>query len=165
MRLRVVLLLTTIVVAIGCQSANDRPSTPSPTSRSVATNAGGSGSMVEVECVERYSLDNLKKRGYAFDGVVRTIVKAQHERDVYAVAFDVKEWFKGGSGTTATRRSATFMSFTSAGGTPHHEGDRLLVTGEEDQIWDCGFTQPYNATVARQWRTTFSPGDSANDVS
>ena len=45
-------------------------------------------------------------------------------------------------------------SVTSAGGPILVEGERFLVAGEDDFVWACGFTQPYDADTAAQWAET-----------
>lgn len=106
--------------------------------------------------MERYTPDNLKKRDYAFDGTVRTIEPGAAD-GADRVTFDVNRWYKGGSGETAVRTAHGFGSVTSAGGAPHSTDERLLVAGDEDIVWECGFTQPYDAQVASDWEQAFGP--------
>lgn len=105
-------------------------------------------SATTASCVEQYSLENLKQRDYAFDGTVQAIDQGA---DADRVTFDVHEWYKGGSGETTVRRAFGFAATTSAGSAPHSVGDRLLVAGDQDLVWECGFTQPYDAQVAQDW--------------
>lgn len=125
--------------------ASASPSPPPTASTGAASTA------VMGSCVQRYSLAALEERDYAFDGVVTRIDKGA-EPDPDRVAFDVREWFKGGSGAASTKRATGFTATTSAGGSPHSVGQRLLVAGDDDFVWECGFTQAYDADVARQWR-------------
>ena len=54
-------------------------------------------------------------------------------------------------------RATTFSGTTSAGPAAMLEpGVRLLVAGDGRFVWSCGFTQPYQTSVARQWRNVFN---------
>ena len=67
----------------------------------------------------------------------------------------MREWYKGGSGAEATKSAYGFAAITSAGGSPHRVGERLLVAGDEDFVWECGFTQPYEESRAAEWNSAF----------
>ena len=98
-------------------------------------------------CVEQYSLETLKHRGFAFDGTVTSISGDE-------VTFSVGERYLGPPASTVTL-SATGMTgttITSAGGPNLAVGHRYLVAGEDHFAWACGFTQPYDAAVAAQWK-------------
>jgi hypothetical protein len=110
--------------------------------------------MTTASCVEQYSLETLKSRDYAFDGTI-TIIEAATDDGPDHVTFRVGEWFSGGSGAEAVRRAYGFGAVTSGGGSPHQTGERLLVAGDDDFIWECGFTQPYDAEVAADWKAAF----------
>jgi hypothetical protein len=101
-------------------------------------------------CVEQYTIENLKKRDYAFDGTVRSIQPGT-EGDPDFVVFDVSKWYKGGQGSSVTLRAYGFTAVTSAGGSPHSVGDHLLVAGDDDFVWECGFTQSYSESLAAEW--------------
>jgi hypothetical protein len=140
------LLLTT-----ACAGQTDRVAQNPSASAEGSDNAS---STTSASCVESYSLDALNKRDYAFDGTVARIERAQSDEeaaDADSVTFEVKKWFKGGSGPTAVRRAYGFTAIPSVGGSPHQVGQRLLVAGDEDFVWECGFTQPYDAEVAADW--------------
>jgi hypothetical protein len=135
------------VAACGSESprASDEAASPpamQPDSASITT-AGS--------CVDQYTLESLSNRDYAFDGVVAEITQGAGETAEDVVVFDVSRWYKGGSGSRATRRAYGFAAVTSAGGEPHAVGERLLVAGDDDYVWECGFTQPYDADVAADW--------------
>jgi hypothetical protein len=105
-------------------------------------------------CVTQYNLNTLRQRSFAFDGTVRSVARSGAGAEESApdiVTFDVHRWFEGGTGTSASRKAIGFGAVTSAGGQPHGVGDRHLVAGEEDYLWQCGFTQPYGAKVAADW--------------
>jgi hypothetical protein len=142
-----------VLVTTGCgrtsPEAAPKPSAPT------AAPAQGSTTTTTGSCVERYSLDNLEKRDYAFDGTVREI-KPGSEDQPDRVTFDVKRWYKRGQNTSATFKAYGFTATTSAGGSPHEIGERLLVAGDDDYVWECGFTQPYDASVASEWETAFA---------
>ena len=102
---------------------------------------------VSAMCVEQYSLDTLKHRGFAFDGTVTSMSGDE-------VTFSVGERFLGslGASVTLTAAGMTGTSITSAGGPNLAVGDRYLVAGDDHFVWACGFTQPYDASVAAQWK-------------
>lgn len=120
-------------------------------SRPIAASQTPAGNTSSASCVETYSLETLAERDYAFDGTITSIKSGADGSD--AAVFDVEKWFKGGEGRTATRKGS-FSSITSAGGEVRKVGDRLLVAGDDDFAWDCGFTQPYDAEVAADWSAT-----------
>jgi len=100
-------------------------------------------------CVETYSTETLANRDFAFDGIVTGI---NGDR----VTFSVNESFAGDPSTEASvTLSAPGMSgtsVTSAGGPTLTVGDRYLVAGDDEFVWPCGFTQPYDESVAAEWR-------------
>lgn len=98
-------------------------------------------------CVEQYSLDALKHRGFAFDGTVTSIAGDE-------VTFSVGARYLGSVAATVTLTATgmTGTTITSAGGPNLAIGDRYLVAGEDHFVWACGFTQPYDAGVAAQWK-------------
>jgi hypothetical protein len=98
-------------------------------------------------CVELYDLETLTNRETAFDGTVTAL-------DGDTVTFEVNESFRGGSaGTIALGGAAVLGGLSSVGpGVPLEIGARLLVAGDGGFAWSCGFTQPYDATLADQWR-------------
>jgi hypothetical protein len=103
-------------------------------------------------CVEQYSLEALKNRDYAFEGTIVSIDPDPADGPD-RVMFDVGTWFTGGQGTTATKQAYGFGGgMTSAGGSSHAVGERLLVAGDDKFVWECGFTQPYDASVAADWK-------------
>lgn len=99
-------------------------------------------------CVEVYSPQAVASRDFAFDGTLTAI-------DGDQATFMVDEAFSGDATTgstvalTATGMSGT--SITSAGGVTLAVGDRYLVAGDDTFVWACGFTQPYDESVAAQW--------------
>jgi hypothetical protein len=107
---------------------------------------GGSPNPGSAACVEQYSLDTLKNRGFAFDGTVTGI-------DGDEVTFKVNQAFKGalGESVTLTATGMTGTAITSAGGPNLAVGERYLVAGEDRFAWACGFTQAYDGAVAAQW--------------
>lgn len=116
------------------------------------TQAPAAAGTMLASCVEQYSLEALENRDYAFDGTVKATEPGNAAADEPdRVTFDVTEWFKGGSGTSAIRQDYGFAAVNSAGGQPRNVGDRLLVAGDDDFAWDCGFTQPYDAETAADW--------------
>jgi hypothetical protein len=152
-------LLAALFVAVGVScgdpetdlTASDSPATEAPDE---AGENGAGGATLAGSCVEMYSLETLAKRDYAFDGTI-TSIKSGAADEGDTITFDVEEWFHGGEGATAERRGSG-GGMTSAGGEARSEGDRLLVAGDDDFAWDCGFTQPYDASVAADWKAAFA---------
>lgn len=97
-------------------------------------------------CVETYSPETLASRAFAFDGTVTAI-------DGDSVTFTVNEAFRGDLGDSITLKAAgmTGTSVTSAGGPTLTVGERYLVAGDDQFVWACGFTQPYDEAVAGEW--------------
>jgi hypothetical protein len=100
----------------------------------------------QASCVEAYSPRTLQERSYAFEGAI-TDVQAPANPDspdptatATTVTFDVVRWFWGGTGANTSRR--TYAMASSAGEIDGSIGARLLVSGDEDFLWACGFTQP-----------------------
>jgi hypothetical protein len=108
--------------------------------------AQGAGS-----CVEQYSVETLADRGYAFEGVITDVAAPDDPTSpdpaaqTTSVTFDVVRWYWGGSGPSAARR--TYAVASSAGEVEASIGARLLIAGDEDFIWACGFTQPVTETA------------------
>lgn len=97
-------------------------------------------------CVETYSGETLADRDFAFDGTVTAI-------DGDSVTFTVNEAYQGDVGETITLQAPgmTGTSVTSAGGPSLAEDERYLVAGDDQFVWACGFTQPYDQAVAAEW--------------
>jgi hypothetical protein len=143
------------IAVVGTVAAINDGDDPSTTTTTVvaAPDPGGPispGGM--ASCVERYDLITLGRRELAFDGTVSSV-------DGDQITFDVDTWYRGGDGPTATLRGAQFLGgMTSAGpSTSLEPGIRLLVAGDGDFAWSCGFTQPYDPAVAADWAATFAP--------
>lgn len=104
------------------------------------------GGPVSAFCVERYSPQTVAERAFAFDGTVAKISGDE-------VTFRVGHWFKGAAGdsVTLTATGMTGNAITSAGGPNLAVGERYLVAGEDHFAWACGFTQPYDPSVAADW--------------
>lgn len=144
-------------VACGNKTSPQTQSTPKAEETPSTNSAPVSGTSMttSASCVEQYTLDNLKKRAFAFDGTIKAVEVATTDGPDQ-VTFAVTEWFKGGSGAETIRQAYSFGAVTSAGGSPHQTGERLLVAGDEDFIWECGFTQPYDAGVAADWKSALA---------
>lgn len=140
-----------LLASCGSETADVARESESPSARPGTSSVTAMGS-----CVEQYSLDTLKDRDYAFDGVVDEIRQSAGDTAEDVVVFDVSRWYKGSNEGKTTRRAYGFAAVTSAGGKPHAVGERLLVAGDEDFVWECGFTQPYDAEVAAKWERALS---------
>ena len=102
-------------------------------------------------CVEVYDLQTLANRELAFDGTIKTL-------DGDKATFTVNQWYRGGDTGEITLAGAAGLSGLTSGGPAAtlEPGTRLLVAGDGGFAWACGFTQPYEAEVARQWEEAFS---------
>lgn len=107
---------------------------------------GGTTGPGSAMCVEQYSLASLGNRAFAFEGTVTAIAGER-------VTFSVGTAFRGVDGNTVTLDAPgmTGTAITSAGGPNLVIGGRYLVAGESTFAWACGFTQPYDASVAATW--------------
>lgn len=107
---------------------------------------GGSVGTGSAACVEQYSPTTLANRSFAFDGTVSAI-------DGEQVTFTVGTAYRGAAGGTITLDAPgmTGTAITSAGGPNLAVGERYLVAGDDQFVWACGYTQPYDAAVAAEW--------------
>lgn len=116
-------------------------------------------------CVEQYSIGTLANRSFAFEGVISDVQgPADPESPDPAsattnVTFDVVRWFWGGTGAETSRR--TYAVASSVGELDASVGAELLVAGDEDFMWACGFTQP----ATDQGRTDFETAAAARAAS
>jgi hypothetical protein len=103
-------------------------------------------------CVEQYSPQTLRNRQYALDGVVQRLDLANGDA---LVTLEVIRWFKGGSASTVTLRSAipagTAVTSADQSGLSLKERQRYLVSGDGDFIWSCGFTTAFSESLAAEW--------------
>jgi hypothetical protein len=123
-----------------------------------------------ASCAQGYSLITLAQRAFAFDGTVTAIGPAQTNRagaaePLVSATFAVHDWFRGGTGSTAT----VDISPPLTGEDPQPSygvGTRLLVTGEPRWggaplmnaiAFSCGFTRYYDEETSQQWQSTFAP--------
>lgn len=111
-----------------------------------ATMASDAGSTGPASCVETYDLQSLTGRDLAFDGSVQTTVGDE-------VTFVVNRWYWGGNMPSITLNGASTLTAVTSGGAPLRvePGERLLVAGDDGFAWSCGFTQPFQPSLARSW--------------
>ena len=169
--------VTMVVVLAGCNSGADPVTTPGPvTADNVGQTTGAPGgetvSSSIGSCVEEYSLQTLRNRKFAFDGTVTAIRAGEPDPDAWGapirVTYQVHQWFAGGDDDTVTlaawdfdvivdRSSQSEVYADSVGTLVPTEGMRLLVSGDDKMAWlGCGFTRPYNAAEAAQWKAAFA---------
>lgn len=71
------------------------------------------------------------------------------------MTFSVNEAFAGdasaGDSVTLSAPGMSGTSITSAAGPSLTVGARYLVAGDDEFVWACGFTQPYDEAVAAEW--------------
>jgi len=137
----------TIVLAGAVAFNSDGDDGDAPETDRVATGPITPGGPSTASCVEVYDRQTLANRETAFDGTVAAV-------DGDSVSFTVNEWYRGGDTAEITLSGATGLTgLTSAGPDVGLEpGTRLLVAGDGGFAWACGFTQPYDAAVANEWR-------------
>lgn len=116
------------------------------------TAPGSSSSVGSASCVEPYSPATLSRRTFAFDGTLTAVAGD-------SVTFKVTQRFRGtpADEVTLTAMGMTGTTITSAGGPTLVVGDRYLVAGDDQFVWACGFTQPYDASVAAAWMKATAP--------
>ena len=120
----------------------DQAAVPDPAAGISPVSPGG------AMCVELYHPDTLRNRQHAFDGTVAAVAGD-------SVTFDVTEWFKAAERPASiTLQGASTLSAITPNGpaTTLDPGTRLLVAGDGEFAWGCGFTQPYSEATAAAWR-------------
>jgi hypothetical protein len=106
-------------------------------------------------CVEQYSPSTLHNRSWAFEGVITDVEGPADPpgedpgQGTSTVTFEVHHWFWGGSGEQISLR--TYASPSSVGDVGDSVGAHLLVSGEEDFLWSCGFTKPFTEVALRHF--------------
>jgi hypothetical protein len=106
-------------------------------------------------CVEQYSPSTLHNRSWAFEGVITDVEGPAGPpgedpgQGTSRVTFEVHRWFWGGSGEQISLR--TYASPSSVGDVGDSVGAHLLVSGEEDFLWSCGFTKPFTEVALRHF--------------
>ena len=115
-------------------------------SQAPGTGAGQDPGAGIGSCVDTYSPTTLASREFAFDGTVSAI-------DGEQVTFEINSAYAGdlGDSITLTATGMTGTSITSSGGVSLSDGQRYLVAGDDEFVWGCGFTQPYDEAVAAEW--------------
>jgi len=105
-----------------------------------------------ASCVETYSLSRLGGRDFAFDGTVTAIEEPPLEsNEPTLVTFAVSHWYKGGSGDQVQLKTydrpgtISSVSIGEESGAHLEVGERILASGDEDFLWDCGFSMLYSA--------------------
>lgn len=133
-----------------------------------APQGGSTVSTTTGSCVETYSLQTLRNRQVAFDGVVKQVQRylgnvppgEGQELQQDRVLFQVNRWYRGGSGDTTTLKSSVPLEaiVSDSLDTPSLKiGGRYLVSGDGGFIWSCGFTRAYSAGEASRWEAALGP--------
>jgi hypothetical protein len=180
-----VMALVATVVAVGAVvetgasgRATQRPpaaASPHPAGQATLPGVGRSSapagegplrSGIAADCVEAYSPAAVAERSFAFDGTVTAIGPALSNRSgppmpLVGVTFRVNQWFRGGTGRTATiDMEAPLTGNADSVVQAYGIGTRLLVSGEPRWggaplaaaiEWGCGFTRYYDAQTAAEW--------------
>lgn len=118
-------------------------------------------------CVESYSLETLRNRDFAFDGIVLGFGPPVSDRgddgdlNSVGITFQVREWFVGGDAEEVTVDLQSVGEETAEEDLPFQVGARLLVSGEprwggapldSPIAWGCGFSRYYDEETATAWR-------------
>lgn len=123
--------------------------------RTATTSVGDTAS-----CVETYSPKTLANRRFAFEGTVTKIAEGAPDADAGAtpveVTYEVNDWFAGGDADTLTLRSWDFIVAGGPDDPVTTVGTRLLVSGDSDMAWGCGFTREFSESEADVWRAVFT---------
>lgn len=130
-------VMIALALVLGSAPASGGPST-----------ALGDGS---AACIEVYTPATLGNRDFAFDGTVTGIDSGTDELGV-RVTFDVNRLYIGELGSSVTL-TATGVGPDSEGGPGLNVGDRLLISGDEDFMWTCGFSRTWSADMAAEWES------------
>lgn len=157
----VALALSGVAVAltIGDRGAQGDATVAAPDPTDVATDAPTSevpqpvvpGGSAAASCAVTYSLTTLTERDHAFAGTVTAI-------DGDAITFEVQESYRGDRDGTVTLAGGTLLAgITADSGPPLAVGDRVLVAGDGEFAWGCGFTQGHDEQVAAAWRDALVP--------
>ena len=118
-----------------------------------------------MSCVEPFSATALSERNFAFDGTITRVdvpePASQHPAtevvSATRVTFTVNEWFTGGSEGAVTLQTFSQPGMASTDDGPDAAvGARLLVSGDADYLWACGFTQPYSKSAAETFQAAFA---------
>ena len=143
----IVLIGAVAAFALTRPATNDAPDENTPAGSDAPISPGGGMAL----CIEMYDLETLPNRDVAFAGTVKSI-------DGDKVTFSVDEAFKGVTGDEVTLEGAQGLSgLTSASeGVTLEPGAKMLVSGDDGFVWTCGFTQPYDAEVAAQWKAALA---------
>lgn len=149
----VALALVTVTGLVAVRESRETPDDDIAAGAPTSVATGGAispGGAAVGSCVEVYDLNTLAQRETAFDGTVQGVSGD-------TVTFTVNRWFRGGDDPEVTLGGASgLQGLTSAGsGATLEPGTRLLVAGDGGFAWSCGFTQPYDASVAREWEGAF----------
>ena len=137
-----------LVVVVAIKAADDGGPAATPDASWLMTTRGS--------CVEQFSAESLPNRDYAFEGVVvavRPPANAEGTDPVGAtttVVFDVRQWFWGGTGDEARLRTYAAPP-VSTEDLDASIGAHLLVSGDEDFFWSCGFTKPFSNDAAGEF--------------
>ena len=157
-----------IGTTLGHRVLSDEPVPP--------TAAGRSGALPDsrmADCMPPESLAAVAALSMSFDGTVTAIVEDARTTSVdlrnATVTFKVNEWFRGGSGATATAVMQAPLPpdvLVSEAGPAYTVGTRLLVSGEAIggqrsgrlQAWSCGYTRYHDEQTAAAWRQAVRGG-------
>ncbi len=125
--------------------------------------ASDRGAPVSASCAQRYAVDAIAERDFAFDGTVTSIGSEPNATGYVRVRFEVHRLWAGERSETRSvwmlpPRGTTSVSALED--SSYDEGSRLLVSGEYDSprsgpktalAWSCGFSRLYDEATAATW--------------
>jgi hypothetical protein len=173
------LSLSLLLTACGSGGSDNTGSGANADRAEVASSSSAHRSVVDggplpdgtASCVETYSPEAARNRGFAFDGVILEIGPSvsdwgdNADLGLAGITFEVREWFAGGDADTATVDVQTVSEGTAEEGPPFTIGTRLLVSGEPRWggapldapiAWGCGFSRYHDPDTAEAWRESTS---------
>jgi hypothetical protein len=123
--------------------------------RTPAPDASWLVSTEQGRCVEQYSADTLPNRDYAFEGVVAAVdPPANSDPDpggsATTVTFDVQRWFWGGTEDRVSLKTYAVPP-VSTEAVEASIGAHVLVSGDAEFFWSCGFTKPFSEGAAGEF--------------
>ncbi len=120
------------------------------------------GKNAEFSCIEEFSVKSLAKAKWAFDGTVTKLdplpdPEGLHEDSGFArVTFRVNRWHKGDEGDSVTRVALYIPnSESSVEEVDTPIGARILASGTDENLWDCGFSKEFSPKNARLYEEAF----------
>jgi hypothetical protein len=134
---------------------------PVPSTPPVETTGGG----LIGSCIQGGTAQAIGERQYGLSGTIVDVTVPSGEFDPTEVTVEVDHWYRaGGFGDattvvlkTSTRPAGAGEPVSLVGGqVPLEVGTRILATGDDDFLWDCGdFSRPWSEEGAALFEQAF----------